>query len=72
MSEGFVFGFEVPERWQPAGDRDDALGYTAESRPLGPDFDRACFAGPDHLIELPLDEALVELDSRIAHGTAAD
>lgn len=50
-SEGFVFGFEVPDRWQPAGGGGDAVEYTAESRPLGPDFDRACFAGPDHLID---------------------
>ena len=116
-SDGFVFGFEVPERWQPAGGG-DAVEYVAESHPLGPDFDRACFAGPDHLIDrdglvryraeiavgfdlveialhsdavsravgpgatavqrtylaafaLPLDEALAELDSRIARGAAA-
>ena len=50
-SDGFVFVFGVPERWQPAGGGGDSVEYTAESRPLGTDFDRACCAGPDHLID---------------------
>ena len=65
-SDGFVFGFDVPERWQPAGGGGDSVEYAAESRPLGPDFDRACFAGPDHLIDR---DGLVRYRAEIGVGS---
>ena len=59
-ADGFVFGFDLPARWQRAPGQ--AIHYHAESRPLTPAFDRACFAGPDHLIDRT---ALVGYDARI-------